>query len=139
MWVCKGPLYLFSFRRHSYKQPNTICTNIYVIKCMYIAGLFTEFDNIYFFHDEQHNLSRVIVIFVQRILIIIFLVDGIRSKTLILKFLYFIIHPCDPTVVVCYLIWPCDLTVHMTYLISYSSSSSLSCHRVIKGYLWLGV
>ena len=23
--------------------------------------------------------------------------------------LYIIVHPCDPTVVICYLIWPCDI------------------------------
>ena len=38
----------------------------------------------------------------------------------------FIIHTCDPTVVICYLILPCDMAVHMavhiTYLISHSSS-----------------
>ena len=49
---------------------------------------------------------------------------------------YFIIHPCDPTVVICYLIWPCDIAVHITYLISHSSS--LSSHSVIKGYFWVG-
>ena len=49
----------------------------------------------------------------------------------------FIIHPCDPTVVICYLIWPCDMAVHITYLISHSSS--LSCHTVVKGYFRLGV
>ena len=49
----------------------------------------------------------------------------------------FIIHPCDPTVVICYLIWPCDITLLITHLISYSSS--LSCHMVIKEYFMLGV
>ena len=44
----------------------------------------------------------------------------------------FIIHPCDPTVVICYLIWPCDTAVHITYLISHSSSFSYS--TVHKGY-----
>ena len=34
----------------------------------------------------------------------------------------FIIHPCDPTVVICNLIWPCDIAVCITYLISHSSS-----------------
>ena len=34
----------------------------------------------------------------------------------------FIIHPCDPTVVSCYLIWPCDIVVCITYLISHSYS-----------------
>ena len=48
-----------------------------------------------------------------------------------------ITHPCDPTVVICYLIWPCDMAVRITYLIS--RSSSLSCHMVIKGYFILGV
>ena len=48
-------------------------------------------------------------------------------------FSYFIIHPCDPKAVICYLIWQCDIAVHITYLIS--QSSSLSCHSVIKGYL----
>ena len=50
---------------------------------------------------------------------------------------HFIIHPCDPTVVICYLIWPCDIDVHITYLISHSSS--LSYNTVIKGYFKLGV
>ena len=45
----------------------------------------------------------------------------------------FIIHPCDPTVV----IWPCDIAVRITYLISYSSS--LSDYTVIKEYFRLGV
>ena len=34
----------------------------------------------------------------------------------------FIIHPCDPIVVICYLIWPCDTTVCITYLVSHSYS-----------------
>ena len=34
----------------------------------------------------------------------------------------FIIHPFDPTVVICYLIWPCDIAVCITYLISHSYS-----------------
>ena len=34
----------------------------------------------------------------------------------------FIIHPCDPTVVICYLIRPCDIAVCITYLISHSYS-----------------
>ena len=34
----------------------------------------------------------------------------------------FIIHPCDPTVVICYLIRPCDIAVCITYLISHNSS-----------------
>ena len=38
----------------------------------------------------------------------------------------FIIHPCDPTVVICYLVWPCDTAVHITHLISHSSSLLLS-------------
>ena len=44
----------------------------------------------------------------------------------------FIIHPCDSTVVICYLIWPCDIDVRITYLISHSSS--LSYNAVITGY-----
>ena len=36
--------------------------------------------------------------------------------------MFFIIHPCDPTVVICYLIWPCDTTVCITYLVSHSYS-----------------
>ena len=44
----------------------------------------------------------------------------------------FIIHPCDPTVVICYLIWPCDIAVRITYPISHSPS--LSYNTVIKGY-----
>ena len=35
---------------------------------------------------------------------------------------FFIIHPCDPTVVICYLIWPCDMAIPITYLISHSYS-----------------
>ena len=34
----------------------------------------------------------------------------------------FIVHPCDPTVVICYLIWPCDTTICITYLVSHSYS-----------------
>ena len=34
----------------------------------------------------------------------------------------FIIHSCDPAVVICYLIWPCDIAVCITYLISHSYS-----------------
>ena len=49
----------------------------------------------------------------------------------------FIIHPCDPTVVICYLIWLCDIAVRITYLISHSSF--LSYNTVIKGYFRLGV
>ena len=49
----------------------------------------------------------------------------------------FIIHPCDPTVVICYLIWPCDIAVRITYLVSHSSP--LSCNTVIEGYFRLGV
>ena len=43
---------------------------------------------------------------------------------------YFIIHPCDPTAVICYLIWLCDTAVPITYLISHTSS--LSYTTVIK-------
>ena len=49
----------------------------------------------------------------------------------------FIIHPGDPTVVICYLIWPCDIAVCITYLISHSSS--LTYTTVIKGYFRLSV
>ena len=42
----------------------------------------------------------------------------------------FIIHPCDPTVLICYLIWPCDIAFCITYLISHSSS--LIYNTVIK-------
>ena len=49
---------------------------------------------------------------------------------------HFIIHPCDPTVVICYLIWPCDIAVQITYLISHSSS--LSYNTVITGYFQVG-
>ena len=49
----------------------------------------------------------------------------------------FIIHPCNPTVVICYLIWPCDIAVCITYLIAHSSS--MSYNTVIKGYFRLGV
>ena len=34
----------------------------------------------------------------------------------------FILHPCDPTVVICYLIRPCDIAACITYLISHSYS-----------------
>ena len=51
--------------------------------------------------------------------------------------LLFIIHPCDPTVVICHLIRLCDIAVCITYLISHSSS--LSYNTVIKGYFRLGV
>ena len=50
---------------------------------------------------------------------------------------FFIIHPCDPAVVICYLIWPCDIAFRITYLISHSSS--LSYNTVIKRYFRLGV
>ena len=36
------------------------------------------------------------------------------------EIIQFIIHPCDPTVVICYLIWPGDIAVRITYLISHS-------------------
>ena len=36
----------------------------------------------------------------------------------------FIIHPCDPTVVICYLIRLCDIDVRITYPISHSYSLS---------------
>ena len=49
---------------------------------------------------------------------------------------YFIIHPCDPTVVMCYLIWPCDIDVRITFLISHSSS--FSYNTVITGYFQVG-
>ena len=55
----------------------------------------------------------------------------------IMQTLYLIIHPFDPTVVICYLIWPCDIVVRITYLISHSSS--LSYNTVIKGYFRLSV
>ena len=48
----------------------------------------------------------------------------------------FIIHPCDPTVVISYLIWLCDIDVRITYLISHSSS--LSYNTVITGYFQVG-
>ena len=44
----------------------------------------------------------------------------------------FVLHPCDPTVVIRYLIWPCDIAARITYLISHSSS--LRYNTVIKGY-----
>ena len=49
---------------------------------------------------------------------------------------YFILHPCDPTVVICYLIWHCDIAVRITYLISHSSS--LSYNTVIKMIFLVG-
>ena len=49
---------------------------------------------------------------------------------------FFIIHPCDPTVVMCYLIRPCDIAVRITYLISHSSS--LSYNTVIKKIFQVG-
>ena len=48
----------------------------------------------------------------------------------------FIIHPCNPTVVICYLIWPCDIAACITYLIS--QSSSLSYNTVIKKIFQVG-
>ena len=48
----------------------------------------------------------------------------------------FIIHPSDPTVVICYLIRPCDIAACITYLVSYSSS--LSCNTVIKKIFQVG-
>ena len=50
----------------------------------------------------------------------------------------FIIHPCDPTVVIYYLIWPCDISVRITYLILHSSFLSYNT-VLIKGYFSLGV
>ena len=35
---------------------------------------------------------------------------------------YYIIHPCDPIVVICYLIRLCDIAIRITYLISHSYS-----------------
>ena len=52
------------------------------------------------------------------------------------QYKYFIIHPCDPTLVIYYLIWLCDIAVRITYLIPHSSS--LSYNTVIKGYFRLG-
>ena len=49
---------------------------------------------------------------------------------------YFIIHPCDPSVVICYLIRSCDIAVHITYLISHRSF--LNYNTVIKRYFRLG-
>ena len=43
---------------------------------------------------------------------------------------YFIIHPCDSTVVICYLIWPCDIAVRITYLVSHSSSLSYNTNII---------
>ena len=40
----------------------------------------------------------------------------------------FIIHPCDPTVGICYLIGVCDKAVCITHLVSHSSS--LCCHTI---------
>ena len=59
------------------------------------------------------------------------------SYTFVCVMYCFIIHSCDPTVVICYLIWPCDIAVCITYLISHSLS--LSCTTVIKGYFRLGM
>ena len=47
----------------------------------------------------------------------------------------FIIHPCDPTVVICYLIWPCDIAVCITYLISHSDS--LTYNSMIFQFGWI--
>ena len=52
------------------------------------------------------------------------------------RYLPFIIHPCDPTVVICYLIRPCDIAACITYLVSHSSS--LSCNTVIKKIFQVG-
>ena len=61
--------------------------------------------------------------------------QGIDTNKMLLS--QFFIHPCDPTVVICYLIWPCDIAVCITYLVSHSSS--LTYNAVIKGYFRLGV
>ena len=45
-----------------------------------------------------------------------------RCVAFIYKTFIFIMHPCDPTVVICYLIRPCDIAVCITYLISHSYS-----------------
>ena len=50
--------------------------------------------------------------------------------------LKFIIHPFDPTVVICYLIWPCDIAVYITNLVSHSSS--LSFYSLIERIFQVG-
>ena len=68
------------------------------------------------------------------------------------RVLVFIIHPCDPTVVFCYLIWLCDIGTVIQgpgfesrwgcmffTLVVLSHSSSLSCNTVIKRYFRFGV
>ena len=61
---------------------------------------------------------------------------GNKQQTVVYVII-FIIHPYDPTVVICYLIWPCDTAVRITHLISHTSS--LSYITVSKGYFRLGV
>ena len=43
----------------------------------------------------------------------------VKGNQSYVKDTYFIIHPCDPTLVICYLIRPCDITACITYLISH--------------------
>ena len=52
------------------------------------------------------------------------------------QILLFIIHPCDPTIMIFYLIWSSDIAVCITYLISHSSS--LGYNTVIKEYFRFG-
>ena len=54
----------------------------------------------------------------------------------VIDYYNFIIHPCDPTLLICHLIWP-DMAIHITYT-SYHTVF-LSCHTVIQGCFKLGV
>ena len=47
----------------------------------------------------------------------------------------FIIHPCDPTVVICYLIQPCDIAACITYLMSHNSSLTYN-KKDISGWVY---
>ena len=59
-----------------------------------------------------------------------------KENGIIPKIPVFIIHPSDPTVVICYLIWPCDMVVHITYLISHSCSSGCHTIKYISGWVY---
>ena len=50
---------------------------------------------------------------------------GNKQQTVVYVII-FIIHPYDPTVVICYLIWPCDTAVRITHQLSVSHTVSHS-------------
>ena len=51
----------------------------------------------------------------------------------------FIIHPCDHSVVICYLIWPCDIAVRITYLISHRFQGTTCENFMMYGGLYLRI